>query len=265
MDTELTASELAGLGLAQRDIDNVGAMLGYREREELDPQVAAAVSAGVAATGDPSPAAIAAAARVSDRAFKLIVDYETGGKPFYEQRHQEPADLAEGILRHHHRLRLRPRLRDAGRVPQRLGGGDRESDAAAEGGHGGLRRLPQRQGFRSDNMKSLLASVKNIVFSWDASAVVFKAKTLPKFALMTDNALPNCTLLNGDCYGVLVSLTFNRGAPYSRDGRPLSRDARDQAGHDQQDFRGHSRAVEVDDPHLGRHRCRDRPAPPPQR
>jgi hypothetical protein len=52
--------------------------------------------------------------------------------------------------------------------------------------------------------------------------VVFKAKTLPKFALMTQNALPNTELLNGDCFGVLVSLTFNRGASYSKAHNPAT-------------------------------------------
>jgi len=217
VDTELTAAELAPLGLAQKDIDNVGAMLGYREREELDPQGAATVSAGAATAGDPSPAAIAAAARVSDRAFKLIVDYETGGKPFYESIIKSrpiwpkaSSGITIGFGYDLGYVTLAEYRSDWAAVIANLTQAQKAAMEACVGFHSGKDS--------HDKMKSLLAAVKNIVFGWDASAVVFKAKTLPKFALMTDNALPNCTLLNGDCYGVLVSLTFNRGAPYSREG-----------------------------------------------
>jgi hypothetical protein len=65
-------------------------------------------------------------------------------------------------------------------------------------------------------MQALVASVSDVTVSWDVSLAVYKARTLPTFAWLTFNALPNCDALNGDCFGVLVSLTFNRGASYSK-------------------------------------------------
>jgi len=71
-------------------------------------------------------------------------------------------------------------------------------------------------------MQQLLGKVKDIVFSWDASQIVFKAKTLPKFALLTDQALPNCRLLNGDCFGVLVSSPSTVGPPTACSRSPMT-------------------------------------------
>jgi hypothetical protein len=79
-DSSTTSS--ADLGLTAAELEAVAALLAYREREEIAAELAAeaGVSATVAAAGAISAEAISAAARVSDRAFKLIVDYETGGK-----------------------------------------------------------------------------------------------------------------------------------------------------------------------------------------
>jgi GH24 family phage-related lysozyme (muramidase) len=85
---------------------------------------------------------------------------------------------------------------------------DRSALAATVGHHGG--NSPAQM------LKALLAQVKQIIIEWELAEAVFKAATLPKFAAITNRALPNCDLLPGDCFGALVSLTFNRGASYSR-------------------------------------------------
>lgn len=41
---------------------------------------------------------------------------------------------------------------------------------------------------------------------------VFLTKTLPHYAQMTEDALDNCGQLSPDAFGVLVSITYNRGA-----------------------------------------------------
>lgn len=214
MDTlDLSASDIGKLGIAASDIDAVEAMLAYREREELDPAALAEIGAAIAA--EPSAAAIAAAARVSERAFKLIVDYETGGRAFYENViksrpiwPKEASGITIGFGYDLGYVSLDEYQRDWAAVIATLTPPQRAAMEACVGFHSGKDSHA--------TMQAKLATVKTLVFSWDASQVVFKAKTLPKFALLTDNALPNCTMLNGDCYGVLVSLTFNRGASYSK-------------------------------------------------
>jgi GH24 family phage-related lysozyme (muramidase) len=56
---------------------------------------------------------------------------------------------------------------------------------------------------------------------FDVAKQQFDEVKLPKFELRTARALPNTGKLHPDCFGALVSLTFNRGTSYSV---PASRD-----------------------------------------
>lgn len=206
------------LGLSAAEIESVITALGYREREEIAAEAAAEIGAAAAAP-PPSAQAVTAAARVSDRAFKLIVDYETGGKAFYEQViksrpiwPREASGITIGFGYDLGYVSLDEYRRDWADVIATLTATQKSAMEACIGFHSGKDSAATMQG--------LLAAVRDIVFNWDASQVVFKAKTLPKFALLTEQALPNCNLLNGDCFGVLVSLTFNRGASYSKPQKP---------------------------------------------
>ena len=205
------------LGLVETEIEGVIAALGYREREEIAAEAAAEIGATAAAA--PSALAIAAAERVSDKAFKLIVDYETGGRAFYErvikQRPiwpKEASGITIGFGYDLGYVSLDEYRSDWAQVIATLTATQKSAMEACVGFHSGKDSAAK--------MQELLARVRDIVFSWDASQIVFKAKTLPKFALLTDQALPNCSLLNGDCFGVLVSLTFNRGPSYSTPQKP---------------------------------------------
>ncbi len=205
------------LGLVEAEIEGVIAALGYREREEIATEAAAEI--GATATAAPSSLAIAAAERVSDKAFKLIVDYETGGRGFYErvikQRPIWPKEASGITIGFGYDLgyaSLDEYRNDWAQVIATLTAAQKSAMESCVGFHSGKDSTAK--------MQELLARVRDIVFSWDASQIVFKAKTLPKFALLTDQALPNCSLLNGDCFGVLVSLTFNRGPSYSTPQKP---------------------------------------------
>jgi len=213
---------MSNLGLSAAEIESVITALGYREQEEIAAETAAAI--GTAAAAAPSApavaaAAVAAAARVSDRAFKLIVDYETGGKTFYEQViksrpiwPKEASGITIGFGYDLGYVSLAEYRRDWAGVIATLTATQTTAMEACIGFHSGKDSAA--------TMLRLLAAVKGLVFSWDDSQVVFKAKTLPKFALLTEQSLPNCNLLNGDCFGVLVSLTFNRGASYGKSHKP---------------------------------------------
>lgn len=208
-------SALAALGASSDEIDAVVAMLAYREREELAAEDAsAAPTAGVLSAGA-SAQASAAAARVSVAAFKLIVDYETGGRAFYENviksRPIWPKASSGVTIGFGYDLgyvaKDEYRSDWAALIPT-LSAAQRSALEACVGFHSG--KDPESK------LQQLVASVRDVVVPWEPSAAVFKATTLPKFALLTDNALPNCDLVNEDCFGVLVSLTFNRGASYSK-------------------------------------------------
>jgi hypothetical protein len=210
-------SKMDNIGLTPTEIESVIATLGYREREEVAAETA--VEFGPAVAAAPSEQALAAAARVSDKAFKLIVDYETGGRAFYENiiksRPIWPKAASGVTIGFGYDLgyvSLAEYRRDWANVIATLTPSQKSAMESCIGVHGG-KDSPLM-------MQSLLAQVKDIVFSWDESKIIFKAKTLPKFALLTEHSLSNCGLLNGDCFGVLVSLTFNRGASYSTPQKP---------------------------------------------
>ncbi|WP_315837678.1 peptidoglycan-binding protein [Bradyrhizobium prioriisuperbiae] len=208
-----TASPDDHLGLSAAELDAVTALLAYREREEIAAEAAVADLSTVTVAADLPQAAIEAAARVSDRAFQLIVNYETGGKPYYERVIKSrpiwpkaSSGITIGFGYDLGYVGLDEYRRDWAALIAKLTPQQRHALDACVGHHSGKDS--------AQTMQALLASVTDVIASWSDSEVVFKAKTLPKFALMTEKALPNCKSLNGDCFGVLVSLTFNRGASY---------------------------------------------------
>jgi hypothetical protein len=58
----------------------------------------------------------------------------------------------------------------------------------------------------------------SVTITWDQALAQFKAHELPKWETIVQRALPNTDALNGDCFGALVSLTYNRGASYQLPG-----------------------------------------------
>lgn len=59
---------------------------------------------------------------------------------------------------------------------------------------------------------------RDVDITWDQALAQFRGSTLPKWIERTSRALPNCEMLNPTCFGVLVSLTYNRGPSYRREG-----------------------------------------------
>ena len=55
-----------------------------------------------------------------------------------------------------------------------------------------------------------------VTIPWDTAATVFQRTTVPRFAAITSEALPGHEALTPDCFGALVSLTFNRGPSFDR-------------------------------------------------
>jgi hypothetical protein len=67
--------------------------------------------------------------------------------------------------------------------------------------------------------KPLALSLREQVdISWETALDVFSNHDVPRFAAIMRAALPGVELLGADCQGVLLSITFNRGASYAKAG-----------------------------------------------
>lgn len=53
---------------------------------------------------------------------------------------------------------------------------------------------------------------------WETAIAVHKESVIPRWEARVAAALPNTEKLSGDCFGALLSLTFNRGPSFDRDG-----------------------------------------------
>jgi hypothetical protein len=51
-----------------------------------------------------------------------------------------------------------------------------------------------------------------VSISWETALAVYQEVTIPRYEEMTIKAFPGCEALPPDCFGMLVSLVFNRGA-----------------------------------------------------
>lgn len=71
--------------------------------------------------------------------------------------------------------------------------------------------LSRCAGIRGEHAATALKFVRGINIPWATALAVFKTSTLPRYAAQTYAALPNCDALNGDQFGALVSIGYNRG------------------------------------------------------
>ena len=76
-------------------------------------------------------------------------------------------------------------------------------------------------GLKGAPAKAALAGVKAAIdVPWAAASAVFGGVTLGLTSQQTSRALPNCDALSADSFGALVSLTYNRGASYTKSRDP---------------------------------------------
>lgn len=71
--------------------------------------------------------------------------------------------------------------------------------------------LSRCAGIQGEHAATALKFVRGIMIPWATALAVFKTSTLPRYAAQTEAALPNCDALNGDQFGALVSIGYNRG------------------------------------------------------
>ena len=82
-------------------------------------------------------------------------------------------------------------------------------------------------GLTGEVAKQRLASVRDIIISWELAWEVFNLVTVPKFYNLTKKAFPGFEELPADVQGGLVSLVFNRATSMEGNRRGEMRAIRD--------------------------------------
>lgn len=152
------------------------------------------------------PQVIDTTTQLSDKAYKLILDYEVGGgAAYYNKALKHPCypGGASGVT--------------IG-IGYDLGYNTTaqfEADWKAILDQASYNRLIPHLGKKSSNAKAAIPSVKDIIIPWVSAETVFKSNTLPRFIRETKKAFPGAEILHPDAFGALVSLVFNRGGSTS--------------------------------------------------
>ena len=148
---------------------------------------------------------------ISDAARDLIVAEEVSSKAIYEQRYQRPewpgggSGITIGIG-----YDIGAGVKSSGQL--RADWGNRIPDRMIEA-------LVPCIGVTGERARQMLPLVRDQVrVPWEAAIGVFDDVDVPRWYAICKNALPNFEMLSFDCKGVLVSLTYNRGASFSKDG-----------------------------------------------
>jgi hypothetical protein len=141
---------------------------------------------------------------LSDQSVALIVEFETGGKPYYVKALQRPTwpGGASGVT--------------IG-CGYDLGYNTRERIAADWSmlGPVTVARLQAAAGLTGMPAKLVVRGLRDIVIPWETAMAVFRDNTVPRFAKLTGNAFPRLDRQHPHVQGVLTSIVFNRGAAMS--------------------------------------------------
>jgi hypothetical protein len=82
-----------------------------------------------------------------------------------------------------------------------------------------IRAMQRFAGLHGVAAKNLLSEARrDILVPWDAAMAVFMKVSIPKFEAALLRAVPAAAQLPAGCFGVLTSITYNRGASYTAQG-----------------------------------------------
>lgn len=150
-----------------------------------------------------SPQITDAVTQLSDKALKLILDYEVGGgQSYYNKALKHPCypGGASGVtIGVGYDLGYNTSQQFTNDWRSLLTGSD-------------FGRLAKCLGSKGAMARDLVSSVKDIEVPWDGALVIFKQNTIPRFIKETLKAFPGADQLHPDAFGALVSLVFNRGS-----------------------------------------------------
>lgn len=191
-------------GLSEGDIRNA---LQSRERYEVESVLAGPAGAATESIAEGAVSDADLRAMISERAYTLIVDFETGGRAYYESR--------RGLNKR--------ACWPGGRSGVTIGCGydlgyhseaDYRAAWAERIASQDLLVLAGSLGKKGRTAKDFMPRVSHIIIEWGVALAVFDAVNVPEEARRTLSYLPNAAGLHPHCFGALVSLVFNRGASF---------------------------------------------------
>lgn len=154
--------------------------------------------------------------RISQKAFDLIVRFETGGKQYYDKYLQRPTwpGGASGVtIGFGYDLGYEKNL-------------DRDWSNFLT--HDALDRLGRCLGKTGRVAQQAMSGVRDIIVPWESAEEVFNENTLPQEIRKTLITFPGAAeQLPADAFGALVSLVFNRGTDLSGERRREMRRIKD--------------------------------------
>ncbi|CAM2849554.1 hypothetical protein [Janthinobacterium lividum] len=145
---------------------------------------------------------------ISEAAITLITTFEVTDRARYEAKFQQPiwpageSGVTIGIGY------------DLGYVTADWLNEDWEARLA----DGELATLRKVCGLRAEEARDALAQVRDVAVPWDIADQQFRTRLLPRYVALTLARLPNTDKLSDDSLGALVSLVYNRGASFHKDG-----------------------------------------------
>jgi GH24 family phage-related lysozyme (muramidase) len=153
-------------------------------------------------TGQPSNTPI------SPTAFDLIVEFEVSNQQLYTRKYRHPtwpqgsSGVTIGIGY------------DVGYAIKSELGTDWQSAIADSM----ITALEAALGVTGAPAQAVAQQLVAVDVPWEAAISVHKTKVIPRWVGLVERALPNTSLVGPDCLGALVSLTYNRGASFTKDG-----------------------------------------------
>jgi GH24 family phage-related lysozyme (muramidase) len=93
-----------------------------------------------------------------------------------------------------------------------------ENDWGTRLGAETIQRFSEACGATGEVARALTAGLHDLRVEWEDAEHVFRTRTLPLYTGTVERTLPNIELLNADSLGALVSLVYNRGASFRREG-----------------------------------------------
>lgn len=161
------------------------------------------------ATEGPPPSIAPSSTPISQAAFDLIVEFEVTSKQAYTQKYRRPTwpQGASGVtigigydVGYVTRSELWADWKGA--IPDTM-----------------IQALEPALGISGGAAKSLATSLTNSVdVAWEPAIAVHRDRVMPKWVALVERSLPNTGKIGPDGLGALVSLTYNRGASFSKDG-----------------------------------------------
>ena len=146
---------------------------------------------------------------ISQKAFDLIVQEETGGEKYYNMKEERPdwPQGASGVtigcgydLGYETAAQIETDWDDYVRTDM-------------------LATMQECAGIHGSPARALAREVRSkILIPWDVAIKVFRNRDVPKWEKIVQTALSNTEKLSGDSFGALVSLAFNRGASFGLTG-----------------------------------------------